>query len=196
MNSNGDAITKHDEDGPLSPVAIGPAPRAFVWSEPRLRAAFLLAEDELSDEQIADEVGVARNTLATWKRHPAFRVKLLEFVQAVETEIVHIGITRKRNRIARLQKMVDRLEALIEARALDDSYGAPGQSTGLVITKPVMSAKGDAIEYEHKFDAAIVREYRATLEMVAKELGQLSEKVELQQESIVRTYVGVNIEEV
>jgi transcriptional regulator with XRE-family HTH domain len=179
-----------------SPVEVGPNAPAFQWTERRERAAFLLAEDELTDEQIAAECGVTRQTLATWKRRGEFRDRMSEHVKALESAIVHIGVTRKRNRIARLQRVVDRLEALIEARAADREYNAPGQDTGLVVSKPIFSAKGDALEYEHKFDAALVREYRATLEQVAKELGQLSEKIEIEQETIVRRYVGVDMEDV
>lgn len=179
-----------------SPVKVGPGAPPFQWNERRERAAFLLAEDELTDAEIAEAVGVCRDTLTSWKRRDEFRARMSEHVKTLETAIVHIGITRKRNRIARLQRMVDRLEALIEARAQDDEYDAPGGETGLVTTRPVVSAKGDRVEYEHKFDAALVREHRATLEMVAKELGQLSEKVEIAQETIVRRYVGVDVESV
>lgn len=174
-----DAATKHDD---ASPVEVGPGAPEFRWTEPRERAAFLLAEDELSDEEIAAEVGVHRATLATWKRRSEFRERMREHVKALEAEIVHIGITRKRNRLARLQRLLDRQERFMADHKL-------------AVERPVFSQDGE-LAYETKYDAGLSREYRATLEQVAKELGQLSEKIQIEQETIIRRYVGVDMEDV
>lgn len=174
-----DAINRYDDEL----VEAGPGAPAFRWTPARERAAFLLADDELSDAAIAGEVGVHPVTLASWKRRNEFRERMREHVKALEAEIVHIAITRKRNRVARLQRLLDRQEQLMA-------------EYGLVIEKPVFSAKGDALEFEKKYDAGLSREYRATLEQVAKELGQLSERIEIEQETIVRRYVGVDMDAV
>ncbi len=43
---------------------------------PRERAAELLVTDDLTDEQIAQQVGIVRQTLTRWKRHPEVQARL------------------------------------------------------------------------------------------------------------------------
>lgn len=183
------ALTKPDNEL----VAVGPSAPAFKWSEPRERAAYLLAEDALTDTEIAREVGISRETLNQWKRRAEFQERMSEHIAKLGLALLDQGIARKRNRIARLQRIVDRIEHVIEARAA--SAEIDEEASGMVASKPIFSALGD-LEREYKFDAALVREYRATLEQAAKELGQLTEKVEVAQETIVRRYIGVSIEDV
>ncbi len=40
------------------------------------KAAYLLYQDELTDEQVAKEVGVSRKTLSLWKQKPEFADEL------------------------------------------------------------------------------------------------------------------------
>lgn len=181
--------TKPDDES----VQIGPSAPPLQWNERRERAAWLLAEDELTDEQIAADCGIARATLATWKRHPDFNERVAENVAKLGANIAGIAIARRRNRVLRLQDMIDRLERVIHARAL--AADTAEEQTGLIVSKPHFNVFGEESR-EYKFDAALVREYRATLEMAAKELGQLTEKVELTQETIVRRYIGVDMEAV
>jgi len=49
---------------------------AFDWTKQREEAVALLADDKLSDEEIARRIGVGERTFARWKKEPAFRVCL------------------------------------------------------------------------------------------------------------------------
>lgn len=175
---------------------------AFGWTEQRERAAQLLAEDQRTDQEIAEAVGVALPTLARWKTRSEFAGRVADNVGQLRASALRYEIAKKHRRIAKLQKLIDRIESLFEARAdAADSgfYGereiAPGVETGLIVGKHVMSAKGDT-RVQWQFDAALVKEYRAALEQTARELGQLTEQIEIKQETLVRQYVGVNVEEV
>jgi hypothetical protein len=50
-------------------------------------AAQLLWEDELTDQQIAEQLGVHRATLARWKHRPDFQAERLAHVEAYEVQI-------------------------------------------------------------------------------------------------------------
>lgn len=51
------------------------------------RAAALLADDELTDQQIAAALGVHRATLARWKRQPDFQALLWRLHDAYTTAL-------------------------------------------------------------------------------------------------------------
>ncbi len=48
----------------------------FVWTPARLVALELVWADELTDAEIAREVGVCRRTLGAWKATPAFQAEI------------------------------------------------------------------------------------------------------------------------
>ena len=45
-----------------------PKTSPFPWTHARAEAAVLVAEDAVTDEEIAAKVGVSRRTLTTWKQ--------------------------------------------------------------------------------------------------------------------------------
>ena len=55
----------------------------FAWTGQRERAALLLAEDELSDEKIAEHVGIGSRTLWRWKTYPEFTDRIAEHVRCL-----------------------------------------------------------------------------------------------------------------
>jgi hypothetical protein len=66
---------------------------------------------------------------------------------------------------------------------------------GLLVKKPIFSPRGERT-YECRFDAVLVREYRAVLEQAAKDLALLKDRVELSGETLVRRYIGVDVDAV
>ncbi len=175
---------------------------AFKWTAQRERAVQLVADDALTDKEIAAELGIGWQTLEAWKRRTEFAGRVADTVGTLRASVLRYEIGKKHRRIAKLQKLIDRIEALIEARADAAAHGfygkhelAPGVETGLIVGKHVMSAKGDT-RVQWQFDVALVKEYRAALEQAAHELGQLSEKLEITQETLIRRYVGVDVESV
>lgn len=173
----------------------------FAWTPARAQAAELLADDALSDEEIASTVGVTRRALAKWKLRPEFQARIEERRAAQRQAIEAEGVANKQNRIARYQQRWERLHQIIEERALALAGHTAGGSTGLLVRQakvvkvyetdsdPADQADPDRDEtltpvkraqvvYEYPLDAALLRELRALEEQVAKELGQWTEKSE------------------
>ena len=65
---------------PARATGLGNAARALRYEPPTPeevgRAAAVCVQDTLSDEQIAGQLGIARRTLARWKKRPDFAVAL------------------------------------------------------------------------------------------------------------------------
>jgi transposase len=152
---------------------------AFEWSEKRLRAVALVADDNLSDEQIASAVGVSRRTLTAWKQHPAFEAKRLEMVAELEREVLKLAIAQRHKRVRVLDDLHSRYLAVLEARAADEELRKlPGGEQGLVVktVKVIGMGKNAQTITEYAVDPTIAREVRALQEQAAKDLGQWSEK--------------------
>lgn len=169
--------------------------KSFSWTPQKERAVILLAEDELTDKQIAEEVGVHHKTITAWKEREEFSGAVADKAGVIRASALKFAIAKRHRRLSYLQRMLDRMEVVIEDRARQSPHDVPGGLSGLVTSKPIYSALGD-LSYEHKFDAALVREYRATMEQAAKELGQLTDKLEISTETLIRRYVGVDVEAV
>jgi hypothetical protein len=155
---------------------------AFEWTEERLRAAQLLAEDRLSDEDIAAECGVNRRTLATWKLHPDFKAKKAAILEEMERSIVHLAIAQRHKRVRILDDLQERYLKVLAARAADPELRElPGGDQGLVVKTLKVIGMGPNAQTvtEYEVDPIIPREVRALQEQAAKELGQWTEKKQL-----------------
>lgn len=168
----------------------------FQWNEAKARAAVLVAEDDISNDEIAATVGIHRDTLYEWKKNEAFAARVKEHLDEIEQAMMRHAISKRHKRIGRLQRILDKIDEVIDERADKvpaSEFAAAGSESGLLVAKPVFSHAGD-LAYEWKFDAALVREYRALMEQSAKELGQLTDRLEVSGDGLRREYVGVNIE--
>jgi hypothetical protein len=190
---------------------------AFRWSEKSERAAGLVAQDALTDEAIAADVGIARRTLERWKLDPAFagRVAALvaEFAAAVKAE----GIANRQNRVAALDDRWRRMQRVVEARA-EQYKDVPGGDSGLLVRQvKLVKVYGSATEVdeleggegpegdvltsmkrevevaEYAVDTGLLRELREHEKQAAQELGQWTEKREHSGELLLRQYVGVDV---
>jgi hypothetical protein len=72
----------------------GSAPPPFKWTGPKRRAVELLAADELTDAEVASEVGTAARTLWAWKAN-------VEFSRAVQEAAAALGDLARRYAIGR-----------------------------------------------------------------------------------------------
>ena len=175
-----------------------PPPR-WSWNEKRELAAVLAATDDLNDEEIARRVGVNRRTFADWKIHPAFAERVESLVREANAGALRRWIGRKHRRVEKLQAQAERIEGVFASRAEAATYdpAAPAAAkTGLLYGRTVMSARGDGERVDWLADVPLLREDRATLEQAAKELGQLSDRIEVSGDQITRRYVGVDVEAV
>jgi hypothetical protein len=145
-------------------------------------AAVLVAEDRLTDEQIASEVRVHRATLAKWKQQPEFIASVSGHTSRLTEQALECGIARREVRLSVLQEAHSKLLRLIDERAAaPEMQHVPGGKTGLLVRteKIVGVGAGARTIEEFSFDASVVRELRSLHERAAKELGQEVERREV-----------------
>lgn len=150
-------------------------------------AAVLLAEDNLTDADIADLAGVHRATLDRWKDLPLFRQAVADHTAELERRMLRLAIARKRERVKILDTVQAKILQVIDARSTQYP-DVPGADSGLLVgqlkqVKHITTNADDGPQtwteetWEYAFDAAIVRELRGTQEQAAKEVGQWSDNV-------------------
>lgn len=88
-----------------------------MLSEKQHRAAWLVASDELTNEQIAKRIGIAPRTLDYWKSSEPFIIAVSQNIQSIRLAIMTTGIAEKTNRIKRLDGDWKRLQRVVGARS-------------------------------------------------------------------------------
>ena len=168
---------------------------AVYKCSPKTRAAILVAEDVLTDEQISAELGITRRTLANWKKRKDFAADVGGHVGAIQAGMLRLTIAKKHKRLKTLDDLHTKALAVIEARAAAMAGAAPGADTGLLTHqyKQVGTGRGSATVSEYTVDVALMREIRSLQEQAAKELGQWVEKSEALITGEIRL-VGVDAE--
>ena len=128
------------------------------------RAALLTAEDALTDEQIAADVGISRKTLHNWRTRPPFIAEVRAQREAFRARIMAEGFADKARRIKALNLLATAV--LVElSRAADDL-----QPQGMYRLEKKISANGEIVEQE-VFDKPKADTFRGYLDDIAKELG-------------------------
>ena len=113
----------------------------FELTGQRLRAAMLVADGALTDDQISKEVEVTRSSITRWRKRPEFRTKVNEFRAELEEQTLNYGIALRFKRVQVLQDLLDRLRQVIDERAADpEVQHVPGGKTGLVVRKAKICA--------------------------------------------------------
>jgi len=138
-----------------------------------MRAAMLIADGELTHDQIAKEVGVSSSTITKWKRREDFMAEVKQCRSDIRERALQVGVARKEIRIMALNDAADRIEQIMDERAADpDIQTVLGGRTGLM--KPTITSIGsgaNALTIKGgKFDASLYRLYLATLEQARKEM--------------------------
>jgi|SRR5579872_1749843 len=168
-------------------------------SQKQEQAAVLVAEDELSDEAIAERVGISRMTLHRWKRDAAFQQRVTEILASFGLSLQRYSIARKDKRMAAYQNRWDRMKRLMDARAADPSMeGVPGGRTGLIVRHVKrVGPPSDARQVEtYTVDTGFMAEMLAIERQAAQEAGQWKESEQPQAPVLVRQYVGIAVEDV
>jgi transcriptional regulator with XRE-family HTH domain len=141
----------------------------------------LVAADQLTDEQIAAQVGVTRQSLARWKRDATF----LELVAEERTrQIAAIrakGVAFKQNRIDAYNRRWQLLHDVIDERAEEMQDDAAGGKTGLLVrqVKSIGFGPNNHTVEEYAVDTGLLKEIRELEKQAAIEMGEWSEKREL-----------------
>jgi len=122
------------------------------------KAARLVAEDDLTNEQIATECGVKRQTLDLWKKRPDFISRVFDHTESFKEAALTAGFADKRARLMLLNAMASDIAAMLQAH-------------GYVREEVKMAANGEHISYT-VFDQPAVAQLRGMLDDIAKELGE------------------------
>jgi transposase-like protein len=150
----------------------------FEGIDRRIAAAQLVAEGDLTDEMIAEKLGLDRRTLTRWRNDQEFIQRIADVRCQSANALLEQGIRLRENRLANLQRRVDKMHQLVEARAakMAETQEIEGGETGLL----VRDYKGkDANRAVYHFDAALMRELREHEKQAATELGEWTEKRDL-----------------
>ena len=116
----------------------------FDWSRKSRLAAELVAEDELTDAEIAERVGIGPRTLYRWKRDPVFVAEVEKRVEEFGRVVRSRGIARLERRIKALNDRWERMNRIIEERAEDPAMAnVPGGKTGLLVRRVKGVGRGD-----------------------------------------------------
>jgi hypothetical protein len=147
----------------------------FRWSKGKRKAAQLLAEDTLTEEEIAQELKISRRTLCRWKQHPEFAAQVRALVAQYGALAERFSIGRVARRLEVLDenwRAMQRLKA--ERGKAPNMQDVPGGSTGLLVhdVKTVGSGEHARQVDIYRFDAALVKQMRETAREAAEELGQ------------------------
>lgn len=163
------------------------------WTQQRSKAALLVAEDELSDEEIAKEIGVTRQALAGWKRHPEFAAMVGDHVGQFQAVMLRLRIAKKRERVKVLDELHTKLLTVVEERAREYAGVAAGGATGIVVRQVKQLGSGPFAQIVEEFavDTGTIRQIMALEEQAAKELGQWVDKSQIENLTTVVEIVGV-----
>ncbi len=136
--------------------------------------------------EVAAEVGVKRQTLWDWHRHPDFKAAVTRFEVDFEKEAHRYAYANRWRRIEALCRRAEEIEALFVARKLqraegDDPSVATQIATGHVVKRPKYIGHGKYSErlFEYEADTPLLREYRETLKQIAIETSQWSQQAEV-----------------
>jgi hypothetical protein len=169
----------------------------------RQRAAVeLLVLDELSDEAIAQQIGVNPATLYRWKKLPDFEAAMRQARDEIIAALRLEGIANKQNRIDAQVERWNALEAIRRARMADPTLKQfPGsEETGFVTAELKLvkvlteTDEGTEVSYrefwQHGFDTGLWNAYLSVEKMTAQETGQWEDKLNVGG-SLERTYIIV-----
>jgi hypothetical protein len=172
-------------------------------SRPRVRlAARLVADDVLTDEEIAAQCGISRRALTKWKNRPDFAALVAQEREEILREMLRHPIARKPERIRRLNELHERCWQIIEERAAASAARAndpdlpPGATTGLVIEEERHIAtkhKTETVKVP-RVDTDLIRQIQSLQQQVATELGQWVEQREVTANVPVVHLIGIDPE--
>lgn len=155
--------------------------RPLQWSKRHEQAAVLVADDRLTDEQIAEQVGISARMLYIWKAHPEFAAKVAEHVEKFAAVTLKRGIARRERRVEALNDRWQRMQRVIDERSEDPGVShVAGGTTGLIVHDVKGVGKGEDFQLIDIYgvDTALLKELREHEKQAAQELGQWTEKQE------------------
>lgn len=181
---------------------IGRTEPEFKWTPSREKAALLLSEDELTDEEIAEQVDIVRSTLSEWKLRKEFSARVQENIDEIRRRIRSRGIAIIENRVRHLQRRHDLMNQVIAERGdSPEMQAVPGGRTGLLVHNVKAIGSGENAERVdlYEVDTGLLKELREHEQQAAKELGQWAEKHDMTsggEPFAIKILKGVSMDEI
>jgi transposase-like protein len=89
------------------------------WTLQRAQAAQMIADGQMTIRQIAKQVGVGPQTVSAWLKDARFKDRVQFNKAQTEVALVKDGIRSKENRLAIIEKQVNKIQALLETMDFD-----------------------------------------------------------------------------
>ena len=145
-------------------------------------AAQLVAEDRLSDDEIAARASVVRRQLERWKLVPQFKARVQEHVAEFRAKAGG-GLADRYNQVAHIKARLAEIDGIIEARGKTTEPVPPGSTPtqrGLQVHTVKSIGSGDKQQVVHEFaiDTEVIAEERALLQHLAILMGFWKQQVE------------------
>lgn len=142
-------------------------------------AVALVAEDILTDEQIAEQIGKTKRQLEKWKLDDRFRAEVAAHRERIREAVLTSSIADQVRRVQALDERWLKMRQVIAERAADPTLAEkPGGTTGLIVRQLKGLGKGDDFQIVEVFevDVGLLKELRAHEEQAAREVGQWMDK--------------------
>jgi len=147
----------------------------FNWTNRTEEAAQLVADGQLTHEEIAAQVGVHRVTVSKWCSVPEFAAKVAELNEEFRKATANLAIARKEKRIAALnRRWLSMQKVVFERSETEAMQDVPGGRTGLITIgyKTLGSGESAQIMPVYEVDTGLLKELREHEKQAAIELGQ------------------------
>jgi transcriptional regulator with XRE-family HTH domain len=157
-------------------------------------AAIRCAEDLMTDEEIAAEAGVSRQSLYNWRQRDDFQDAIKAADAAILQKALRLPIARKHYRVKTLNDQHAKALAVIDERAAEMAGVVAGGGTGLLVRqyKQIGTGRDAQTVEEFAVDTALMREIRATEEQAAREVGDWQDNNAIISGTIGVRLIGVN----
>jgi transposase-like protein len=157
------------------------ARQRWEWTEQKREALVLLTTGGLTYQQVADRLGVGRETLWYWRRSTEFANELNQLNDMLAAEVQQLAIGRKHERMSAKQARWEAFHRIVEKRREAGAGGGPGLDSGFVVKRYKSIGSGPAAyaEIELEFDAALARAFDSLEKEASIEAGQRVERQEV-----------------
>jgi len=177
-----------------------PAVRPLKWDRRMLTAVTLMAENELKDAEIAEQIGVSTNAVRRWRQHPEFAAAVGDALGQIQAGVLRLAIAKKHKRLEGLNALRSKLYQTVQERA--EEYEASGETaggatTGVIVKQERVSGVGSnqVRTTEFQVDTGLIRSILELDRQAAQELGQWETKQRIEHvDGITREYVIVGVD--
>jgi AcrR family transcriptional regulator len=113
----------------------------------REKAAQLVSDGKHTIPEMAAGVGVSERTLYRWIADPLFAARVDQITAEFRAHVLNGRLSSKSKQLAKLQDLSDRIDRVMDARALDPRHRSlPGGDTGLVMIENIKQVKEQRIK--------------------------------------------------